>query len=98
MEKETLLNDFFTHNLDAFIRPSEEPLEDYFLGTQLIWTDYLDQRFKDIFYRDDVFIYTVVESDYDEAWILEGRHIPSRVGCFFTTKEIEIPDEGIRYW
>lgn len=93
MKTDTTLNDFFVYNVDYFIRPSNEPLEDRFLGPQLKW-----EKFDDRFFREDLFIYTLVKYDFDEAWIHEGFRAHGALGYYITTREIEIPDEGIRYW
>ena len=99
LEQEQELDNFFEDNLDSFIHPYGECLnDDEFYGSQLIWDNFRDARLKEVANQDGVYIYTVLECDNEEAWLVEGWHFVNRLGYFFTTKKIDMPEEGIRYW
>ena len=48
--------------------------------------------------KTKVFFYTVVTGDCDTAWILQGCKYVNRLGYLISTKEIKIPEDGLRYW
>lgn len=97
-EQECALDNFFVNNLNSFIKPySDKELnnkEGY--QHQLLWEDF--EAAKEIANREGIFIYTVIDCEDEEAWLCEGWHFVNRIGYYFTTKKIEIPEEGLRYW
>lgn len=96
-EAEQELLKFFEDNLDSFITPFSEPINsDESPHEQLLWENF--KTAKEMANKEGVFTYTVIECDGEEAWISKGWHFVNRIGYFFTTKEIEIPEEGLRYW
>ena len=48
---------------------------------------------KEIANREGIFIYTVIDCEDEEAWLCKGWHFVNRIGYYFTTKKIEIPEE-----
>lgn len=96
-EDEAKLKSFFEDNLDSFIIPEGTELDhEESYHNQLLWEDF--KAACEISNREGVYAYTVVECDGEEAWLTEGWHLINRMGYYLTTKKIEIPEEGLRYW
>ena len=91
------LDHFFDDNLDCFIKPMESFLsEETDDDEKLLWDDF--EAAKEVASLDGVTTYTLVSCDNDEMWIIDGWHFVNRVGYFFTSEKIAIPEEGLRYW
>lgn len=45
-----------------------------------------------------VYMYTIVTAEDEEAYVLEGYHFVNSLGYIMSTKKIDVPGDGIRYW
>ena len=97
-EEEKILEKFFTDNINNFVMPypDEELNHNDSYMEQPSWEDF--HAIKQMPNKDELFFYTVVHCDNDEAWLLDGYHFINRIGYFVSTKKIDIPEDGIRYW
>lgn len=96
-EQKSILNNFFTQNLEHFIIPDGIELDhEEAYHHQLLFEDF--KAACEISNKEEVYSYTVVECDGDEAWLIEGWHYVNRIGYYLTNKKIDIPEEGLRYW
>ena len=94
IEEEKLLDEFFKDE-KLFIRV-EGTDDDAFFNEKYFFDDFKEA--KEITSKPGIYTYTVVIDEDDTAWLIDGWHFVNRVGYYFTTKKIDIPEEGLRYW
>lgn len=86
IEQEQLLIDKFYENDNDFI---------YAPDGEILWTDYKSAReFLNV--HPELFCYTSVETDNGQIWLIEGYHYVNRLGYIITTRNMNIPEEGLR--
>lgn len=85
-EQEQLLIDKFYENDNDFIYAPDE---------EILWTDYKSAR-EFLNAHPELFCYTSVETDNDQIWLIEGYHYVNRLGYIITTRNMNIPEEGLR--
>ena len=76
-----------------FSKYTEDELEDLTVNEKYLHEDF--EKACEISNREGVYTYTLV--DADGLWITDGWHYVNRFGYYFTTKKIDIPEEGLRY-
>lgn len=94
-EQESALEIFYEngHFVPAMDKMSEaEPYKFLWDNFDLLKSFYTDEEFAQLY------VYTLVECDEGEAWIVNGQKFVNRIGYFISKTEVEIPEEGIRYW
>ena len=94
--QEEALENFFKDNEKYFIMPGgNEKVE--FLRDKFRWDDCrAANEVANTF--SDVHVYTVIDCEDEEAWLVEGVRYVNRIAYYMTTRKIEIPKEGLRYW
>lgn len=94
IEDEKLLDEFFKDE-KLFIRV-EGTDDDAFFNEKYFFDDFKEA--KEIASKPGIYTYTVVTDEDDTAWLIDGWHFANRVGYYFTTQKLSIPEEGLRYW
>lgn len=95
-EQEEMLENFFNENKEAFlIPPGNQKIDD--LNQRFRWDD-CQEASKVIKALPNIHVYTVVDCEEEQAWLVEGQRFVNRIAYYLTSKKIEIPEEGLRYW
>lgn len=98
-EEEEVIYNFIMNNTDKLISPhgklSREEIEEDYTGA-FLWEDF--NAAQEIINQGNVFVYSVTTGDEDTAWLEKGKRFVNRFGYFLSRKEIELPEECVRYW
>ena len=95
-EQYEILEKFFEDNEKYFIVPADNQNIEL-LRERFKWDDFkmVNEVTKNL---PDIHVYTVIDCEDEEAWLVEGKKLVNRIAYYLTVEKIEIPEEGLRYW